>query len=65
MSAIVRSQVHQFDVITVEPSGVTATYLGTAPAGMTWSISQSSVPIRYRKLVVVPSPGEQVSLPSL
>lgn len=63
-SAIVRSQLHQFVASTNLASGVTATYLGTAPAGITWSIFQVFVSIRYRKLAVVPSPGEQVSLPS-
>ena len=35
---MLRSHVHQLVTSTVLSSGVTATYLGTAPTGITWSI---------------------------
>jgi len=58
------SKVHQLVASTLEPSGVTATYLGTAPVGITWLIFQDSVSMRYRKLGGVPSEGLHSSDPS-
>jgi hypothetical protein len=46
VSTTLRSYEHQLVTSSVPPSGVTATYLGTAPTSMTWSISRVSVSMR-------------------
>ena len=59
-----RSHEHQLVTRTVLSSGVTATYLGTAPTGITWSILSVAVSMRYRKLLSGCEAGVQESLPS-
>lgn len=46
-SMMLRSYEHQLLTSTCSPSGVTSTYFGTAPTGMTWSTTIDRVSIRY------------------
>ncbi len=45
-SITLRSQEHQFVTNTNLPSGVTATNLGTAPTGITWSMRKVATSTR-------------------
>ena len=59
-----RSAEHQFVTRTRRPSGVTATYFGTAPTGTAFSMAYDCVLTRYTRLVAVPSPAVHESRPS-
>ena len=55
---------HQFVTSTFESSGVIATYFGTEPTAITWSILKVLVSIRYTKLLSYCPGREHASAPS-
>src|ERR1700744_4740054 len=56
-SMMLRLNEHQLATSTYRPSGVTATYFGTRPTWMTWSMVRVATSTRYTELSVSPARG--------